>query len=443
MKRAAQSLISKHFDKNLDLHIQTFNLLGFAGMAACALVTVFSLAQQMYFNAVICFVFLWVALGLVCFTGKKIAGVNLSYRFSSLIVVIAVFVIAFPVMFFASGGYLGSMLCFFIFAIIFTTLLLSGFDRAVMLVIEFLLYIGCCVIAFYYPGFLIPALSDSFYFSDALISMIVCGLLLMVVILLQIRIYNNRQMQIKELNRELEARNDTLLKYDKMKTDFLAAVGHEISKPLTAISGSNEDTMDLLREAPVKMDEIAANHERIRNKVSLIDKIVTDLMDTAAIETGRLSLSRQQLKLPELIKLVCDAEFSKLDRNNNKILYDLEQELPALCADPERIGQVMINLLSNAVRHTRDGEITVKLTRVKNRQTVSVTDSGEGMTPEMADIALKEYMTSNAGNKYWRHGYGLFVSRQIILSHGGEIWVESKQNRGTTVSFTLLEEENE
>jgi len=432
-------IVRSYFDDNLDIHVQSFNLLGFAGMAACASITAISLVQGSYIDTVVCAFFFFVALFLICVTGKKVAGVNISYRISSWIVVATVFMTAFPALFFTSGGYKGGMPGFFIFAIIYTTILFSKYERVIALTIEFTIYTGCCLIAFFYPEIVLVGHSEMFYLIEALAVIFVCGSLLMLVILLLLRIYHSRQIQIIELNRELKSRNESLMKYDKMKTDFLAAVGHEINKPLTAISGSNEDTMDLLQENPINMAEIMTNYERIKSKVFLIDKIVTDLMDTAAMESGRLSLSRELCSLSKFLRIVCDAEFCKIDKNNNKLSYSLQPDLPQLWIDPERIAQVMTNLLANATLHTKGGEITVALTRTDNRQIVSVSDTGEGMEPELVEIALKEYMTSRESNQYWRHGFGLFVCRQIVLAHGGEIWVESEEGRGTSISFTLKE----
>jgi signal transduction histidine kinase len=227
-----------------------------------------------------------------------------------------------------------------------------------------------------------------------------------------------------------------------MKSDFLAAVAHEISGPLTVISASSADTIALLAELPAppaNMGEIMENHERIERRVTLLDRVITDLMDTVAIENGRLALSRRPVKLADFLKTVCDAGFEHSDKNSNRIAYDFQPDLPCIWLDPTRIEQVMTNLISNAVRHTKAGVIIVKLTRTDKTQTVSVMDDGEGMDAEIAAVVMKQYAPSVQG-EYWRHGIGLFLCRQIIVSHGGEIWIETEKGRGATVSFALREE---
>jgi signal transduction histidine kinase len=224
-----------------------------------------------------------------------------------------------------------------------------------------------------------------------------------------------------------------------MKSDFLATVAHEISTPLAVIMASSRDTIELLDEPSPNMDEVLENQKRIEKRVKLIDGIVLDLMDTVAIENGRLSLSRRPLNLPALVRQACDSRFSLPDTAGNSIEYEFEPQLPDIWADPSRIEQVLTNLLSNAVRHTTDGHIAVRVFRAEGggRQIVCVADTGEGMDGETARSALKQYVSSKPD--HWRHGIGLYVCRRVVTAHGGDIWIESEKGRGTSVYFTLNE----
>lgn len=280
MMKIIKKVFDGYFGEGLDLHIQSFNLLGFVGAAAGIIVAVISAAQKAGMLAVILNLLPSVlAIALLCTTGKKI-----SYRAASWFIVIAVFMLAFPALFFETGGYRGGTPSFFIFAIIFTAIMLERWERAAALATLFVLYVGCCLVAYFYPETIKHFETEIYYVSDVITGIVVAGVLLLLIVLLHIRMYHVRGIQIKELNRELEARNETLLKYDKMKSDFLATVAHEISKPLTVIVGSSADTMELLKESPVNMGEIIENHERIEKRALMIDGIVTDLMDTVAIE---------------------------------------------------------------------------------------------------------------------------------------------------------------
>lgn len=97
--------------------------------------------------------------------------------------------------------------------------------------------------------------------------------------------------------------------------------------------------------------------------------------------------------------------------------------------------QVVTNLLSNSLRHTKNGKITLSLKSCGEGELISVSDNGEGMSEKMKQKALKGYVS--VSKEYWRHGIGLYVCHKIIVAHGGKIWIESEQDKGTTVSFIL------
>jgi signal transduction histidine kinase len=432
-------IMNSYFNINLAPSAQSFNLLGFGGIvtgiiAASSAVLTNAGKANVFINLLASFL----AFVLLVLTRKNL----LSYRTGSWIIVTAVFLLAFPILFFTAGGYRSGMPCFFLFAVIYTAFMLEKREQKVAIGIEFVSYVTFCLIAYIYPQTVTYFETELDYVLDILTGFVISGTLLLIVVLLHIKIYRNRQRIIDELNLELEARNQALIKHNRMKSDFLATVSHEISKPLAVISASSSDTIALLEELPnipKNMDEILKNHETIERRVRTLDRVITDLMDTVAIETGRLPLSRKKLKLSLFLKNICDIHFKELDKNKNRLIYDFQPDLPLIWADPERIEQVMTNLISNAVRHTHNGEIIVKLTKTKNNQTISVSDNGEGMDTKISEVVMKQYAPSVHGD-YWRHGFGLFLCRQIVVSHGGDIRIESEKGKGTKISFTLNEE---
>ncbi|MDR1205225.1 MAG: HAMP domain-containing histidine kinase [Peptococcaceae bacterium] len=439
MKKLYAYLKNEYFRESLELRVQSFNLLALAGIAAgvaAALSSIWTNAGAG--NVISNFAASALAFVLLRLTGH---GKKLSYRVSCWMIAAGVFMLLFPYMFFTAGAYRSGMPCFFVFALIFTAIMLEGKgERSAALFLEFLIYAACCFIAYFYPETVTPFPTEFDYVRDVIMGITVSSALLTAVVLLHIRMYRVRQTQIGELNRELEARNETLTRYDRMKSDFLAAVAHEIKTPLDVIVAGSRDTVDLLDEAPVDTAEIISNQEKIAQRAMRIDAIMMDLMDTAAIENGRLSLSRRLIRLSGFLEEVCGAAFKKSDARHNRLVCDFQPDLPPLWADPARIEQVMANLISNAVRHTRNGVITVKLARTGKTQVVSVTDDGEGMDAAVRETALRQYVSSHNRAEYWRHGIGLYLCRQIVTAHGGEIWIESEPGRGAAVAFSLGEE---
>jgi len=423
-----------YFDSTLDFHAHSFNILAFAGMVTGVIVAFFSVVTR----AGVANVMINLAVSASAYIMLKVIQKRKYYHLCAWITIIAIFLIAFPVLFFTAGGYKSGMPCFFLFAFVFTAFMLDKWERVAALTLEFTLYVACSLTAYYFPETVSYFPTEFATVCDVIVGIVVSGSLLLAVLIRHVRIFQNRQVEIQELNRELTARNETLAQYDKMKSDFLATVAHEINTPLAVISASSNDTLDLLGESPLNLEEIKQNQKLIIKRIKLIDNIMLDLMDTVAIENGRLFLNRQPVNLSEWLKNICDIQFEKLDNNNNRITYDLHPGLPQIWLDPLRIEQVMTNLLSNAVKHTKDGEITVSLSSSEKGQTVSVTDNGEGMDEEMARIVLRQYVSTKAD--YWRHGIGLYICRRIVTAHRGDIGIDSAKGRGTTISFTLPEE---
>ena len=161
-------------------------------------------------------------------------------------------------------------------------------------------------------------------------------------------------------------------------------------------------------------------------------------METVSIEQGRLALSLVPSDLGTLLHSVEKDFSSHPSSGNNQLVLTIQPDLPEISADPERLIQVVTNLISNAERHTRNGIITISLTGEPGWQTICVSDTGTGMSEEMRKNALKGYVS--ADKDYWRHGIGLYVCHQIITAHGGKIWLKSQEGEGTQVFFSLPEE---
>ena len=429
-------ILDRYFNKNIELRAQVYHLLGFMGIFA-GFTAVF---VNLFLDSGMIITILDLAVSAISYIMLRVAYRKKCYRLCSWIWIGTVFMVAFPALFFFCGGHKSGTSCFFILAIAFTALLLEKREMAVAVAVEFLIYTACSLAAYYIPEIVVKLSPDFAYVLHSIMNFATCGSVMLASVLIRNRMIDNRQEQIEEQGRELEARNETLLKYDRMKSEFLATVAHEINNPLAVISASSSDTLDLLSESPPNIEEIRENQAVIERRVKKIDAILLDLMDSAAIENGRLSLDRKPVDLGELLKSICDARFGIVDENGNKIVYEIEEDLPKVWADPPRIEQVMANLLSNAAKHTNGGVITVGLKKAEKGQVVCVSDTGEGMEEEMKRVIFKHYVSTKSD--YWRHGIGLHVCRQIIAAHGGEIWVESEKGGGTSIYFTLKEEED-
>ena len=431
----ARALRKRYFDPSLPLPIQTFNLLGTAGAAAGLIVALSCLISGAgTANIAInlgAFVLALVLLRLARKTGR--------YDLCGLVVVIAVFIVAFPALFFTAGGYRSGMPCFFPLALVFTATMLEGWRRASALATELAVYFASCLVAYFRPQTVTHFAAESDYLLDVMVGIAVSGTLLFLVAALCARAGDNHRLELRRLNQELADGNERLKSLNSVKSDFLSTVSHELNSPLAALSGAAGDTLDLLETAPPDLGQIADNQRSILETVKRIKAIVSDLQDTVAIERGALALDAKPVSMASVLRDFCSTRLSRLDAGGVALSLSLADGLPEIPVDRARIEQVMSNLLSNAARHAKKGRIAVTLSPGEREQLVSVADEGEGMPADMLEGAFEGGRTTQM--EPWRHGVGLNLCREIVAAHGGRIWLESEPGRGTRAFFALLEKE--
>lgn len=233
--------------------------------------------------------------------------------------------------------------------------------------------------------------------------------------------------------RQERQRTENLAQLNAMKTEFLQNVTHELKTPLTVMSSSAQDTLAILPEGIPDRTGIIYNQEHIITEAERLDRIVIQLLDTAAIEAGRVTITREPISLTSLLQYMADTYFPRLGDNGNRLDTDFADSLPDIPADRERIEQVVLNLLTNADRHTQNGLITLTLKKDRSGQRVTVGDTGEGMASDLQTQVFESYVSRTGG----RSGMGLYICHKIIAAHGGKIWIESGTEAGTAVSFWL------
>lgn len=312
----------------------------------------------------------------------------------------------------------------FIFAVLFTVLMLTGVKALLVSLAEIAEYIAVCVIGYLNPQLVTWFHTDAEMLTDILITTTAVSISCGAVLFLHLREYESQRKQLAE-------QNELLKRHDEVKSVFLTTVAHEIKNPLNAINLHARDTFELLDEPCPEIETMKENQRTIEKMVVRIDRIVVELMDTVAIEQGRLALDISSVRLSQLLREGAQT----VSFGNNEAVFKLDESLPPIRADYARIIQVITNLLSNSIQHTQNGVITITLERQGSNQLVSVADNGEGMSEEIKEKAFEGYVS--VSREYWRHGIGLFVCHQIIEAHGGKIWIDSELGRGTKVSFTL------
>jgi PAS domain S-box-containing protein len=228
----------------------------------------------------------------------------------------------------------------------------------------------------------------------------------------------------------------------KAKSEFLANMSHELRTPLNAIIGFAE----FMGQAPLGPLGHARYGEYIRDigrsGTHLLD-IINDMLDVARIEAGKAELDERDVRVAETIDEVAKIMARQIERAQLTLALDVDPVTPAVRADPRAMRQILLNLVSNAVKFTPEGgSVTVRCRRVAGQGVVlAVTDTGIGIAP--GDIPKLMQPFAQVHNvfkrKYQGAGLGLTLVRSFAELHGGAVAIESAPGRGTTVTVTLPE----
>jgi signal transduction histidine kinase len=238
---------------------------------------------------------------------------------------------------------------------------------------------------------------------------------------------------VRDITREIEA--------DRAKRDFIATVSHELRTPLTPIRGF-VDLLMLGALGPLADSQKDAL-TTVKNNTMRMLGLVEDLLEIGRLEAGKIQLNTQPSNLNQLVRDIVSTWQLELERKRMTMEIALDDSLPLVDYDTKRVGQVLTNLVSNAIKYTKDGGAVWVRTFRNNDGMIQldVQDTGVGLKPEdqrklfqrffRADSELRE----QAGGT----GLGLSIARSFIELHHGDMWVTSIWNEGSTFSFTLPE----
>jgi len=247
-----------------------------------------------------------------------------------------------------------------------------------------------------------------------------------------VRVEEQGPPEVRFLMRGFNSMAERLQVNDKQRRTMLADVSHELRTPITVIQGNVEGILDGLYPA----DE--ARLKSIMEETQILSRLVDDLRTLAFAESGSLQLRREPVNLGELIRdLVAGYESQSLEKNIHFELFLAEIE--ELNIDPQRLREVLSNLIGNALRYTPGGgKIKVGLTEsgsdVERSALLFVEDNGPGIeSTDLPHVFERFYKSSDSGGM----GLGLSIARYLVEAHGGKIWAESEVGKGTKISFTL------
>jgi signal transduction histidine kinase len=239
------------------------------------------------------------------------------------------------------------------------------------------------------------------------------------------------------LFQELEVKSEELRKADKHKSEFLASMSHELRTPLNAILGYTELILDdIYGEVPAKIREVI---ERLEKNGSHLLRLINDVLDISKIEAGQLELVLEEYSFQETVHTVVTSLEPLATEKELGLKTRIAPRLPNGKGDQQRIAQVLVNLVGNAIKFTEQGEIIVDIALANGRFLVKVSDTGPGLSDLEKDYIFSEFyqVDRKSTRSKGGSGLGLSIAKRIVELHGGAIWVESVPGKGSTFIFTL------
>ncbi|MDQ3930785.1 MAG: ATP-binding protein, partial [Chloroflexota bacterium] len=240
--------------------------------------------------------------------------------------------------------------------------------------------------------------------------------------------------EIGELAHAFNAMADGLARQEQLRRNMVTDVAHELRTPLSNIRGYLEAIKDGVATAD------GATIESLHEEAILLSRLVDDLQELELAEAGQLRLVRQQVSLVEIIERAVSAAQAILQERGLTLQVDVSTDLPTIHADPDRIGQVLRNLLRNAITHTpHGGEVRVVARLAGGQVEVSVRDTGRGIPSKHLPHIFERFFRADRSRARATGGtgLGLAIVKQLVELHGGRVWAKSTQGEGSTFAFTL------
>lgn len=230
------------------------------------------------------------------------------------------------------------------------------------------------------------------------------------------------------------AANEELERINKVRKDFVSIVSHEFRTALTGIQGFSQ----MMRDEEFDVEEMREMSTDIYEDATRLNRMISEMLDLDRMESGRMTLNLDRVDLNEI--LIRTSDQVRSNAPNHQICLQLDESVPNVLGDRDKLTQVVANLLSNAVKYSPDGgSITIDSYVEGESVNVRVTDEGVGIQPEALENLFEPYTRVESGTTRYVQGTGLGlpISRQIITLHGGNIWAESEPGRGSAFHFTV------
>lgn len=338
----------------------------------------------------------------------------------------------FPLLFINSGGTESGMPVWFVLGLVYIFLLFEGRDFWIAMTLSLLSFLGTYLLCYYRP-YLVPKSTRFYSFSDSFVALVCVSLFIGILLKIQSRTYEQEKQIAEAQKKEVE-------QIARSKDTFFANMSHEIRTPINTIIGLNEM---ILREDI--SDEIAENAINIQNASKMLLTTINDILDLSKLESGKMDIVPTQYEISSMFSDLVNLIWIRAHQKNLEFKVDIDPDIPSmLYGDEVRIKQVVTNMLTNAVKYTESGSVTLsaKGERIAADQIllrISVEDTGMGIRKESLDDLFRSFkrVDESDNRNIEGTGLGLTISKQLVEMMGGKITVDSVYHKGSVFTVEL------
>ena len=436
----------KFFSPDLPIDLVLFNIITIVGFIGGVITIPFNIINGMS-GILTAVIIVAVVIDAVCI---YMANYMNRLKNSTIAVCFVVGIALFPVMFFVTGGINSGMVCWFSMGLIFIFMLLDGMDFLFMLLTDVAIIIGCYVISYYHPEYVVSLQTKQSVFFDVVQSMMISAFALGSIIKFQRSIYEKLYRQAAINNDDLLEKTLQAKKAEKQaqiateaKSNFLANMSHEIRTPINTIMGMDE--MILRETSEQVVEEYALD---IKTASQNLLSLINDILDITKIESGKLGIVKGEYDFMSLMHDVLNNVVLRAKEKNLELKLNIASNIPCnMLGDDIRIKQVLTNIITNAVKYTQEGYIEITATCKKSfgeyvELTFSVKDTGIGIKPEDIKRMFESFerLEVNRNRNIEGAGLGMPITQNLLKMMGSTLNVDSTYGEGSTFSFTISQE---
>lgn len=416
----------RHFlaSTDIDLQQRLFILAGIFGSVAMVAVTIITALANQGWQVVV---------ALVAMTLLTILSTVFAYRtkrynlFGSVIAIVALLIVL-PVGYLLGGGANSGTPIWYIVIVVFIASIFRGRMTWIFLGFSVVVFGILTYYSYLHPEAVTPLVDPDLIYLDTYISAVIVGVLVTVLIRYQSYLYEQESQLAEQQKEEIQALSDA-------QSRFFSSMSHEIRTPLNTIIGLNEMT---LRDQHVS-EEVAENAANIQNASRMLLALINDVLDISKIESGRMELSETQYETSRMLSDIVNLLWARAREKNLRFEVNVGENIPSmLYGDEMRLKQVIINVLTNAIKYTNEGSVTLNVDGDKTDANgflmrVDVADTGIGIRKEALPYLFDSFKRVDVDRtrNVEGTGLGLAISKQLIDLMGGSITVDSIYTKGS------------